>query len=39
MIFDKDRGAVEEGRSQTETFTTIAIYSWWQSGEIECVAN
>src|ERR1700733_8997923 len=38
-IFDKDRGAGEEGRSQTEAFATIDIYSWWQSGEIECVAN
>ena len=38
-IFDKDHDAVEEGRSQTEAFATIAIYSWWQLGEIECVPN
>ena len=28
--FNKDYGAVEEGRSRIEAFATIAIYSWWQ---------
>jgi hypothetical protein len=38
-IFDKDHDAAEEGRSQAEAFATIAMYSWWQLGEIECVPN
>jgi hypothetical protein len=38
-IFDKDHDTAEEGRFQTEAFATIAIYSWWQLGEIECVPN
>ena len=38
-IFDKDHDAVEEGRSQTEAFATIAMYSRWQLGEIERVPN
>ena len=38
-IFDKDHDAAEEGQSQTEAFATIAMYSWWQLGEIECVPN
>ena len=33
MIFDKDHDAATEG------FATIAIYSWWQLGEVECVPN
>ena len=33
--FDKDHGAVEEGRSRIEAFATIAIYSWWQSSELK----
>jgi hypothetical protein len=38
-IFDKDHDAAEEGRSQTEAFATIAMYSRWQLGEIERVPN
>jgi hypothetical protein len=38
-IFNKDHDTAEGGQSQTEVFTTIAMYSWWQSSEIECVPN
>ena len=34
MAFDKDYGTVEEDQSRIEAFATIAIYSWWQSSEL-----
>ena len=38
-IFNKDYDAAEEDQSQTVAFATIAIYGWWQLGEVENVPN